>query len=70
MKLSPTQQSALRLVKEEGTLHAYNGVSRATISVLERVNLVEVTWSVHTWTNYKSKRSHMLCDWSAKIKEN
>lgn len=65
-KLTPTQTEALRIVREKGVLHAYNGVSRTTIKRLEILGLVTVKWSVNTWTNYRSHRSHSQCDWSAR----
>lgn len=65
--ITPTQKAALETVRNAGTLHAYNGVSHATISVLERLGLVSVTRSVQTWTNRRSQRNHSQLDWSATI---
>jgi hypothetical protein len=67
-KITPTQERALETVRNAGTLHAYNGVSHATITVLERLGLVSVTRSVQSWTNRRSQRNHSQLDWSAKIK--
>jgi hypothetical protein len=65
-KLSPTQASAMEELAGKGILHAYNGVSRATIKRLQTLGLVTVEWSVNTWTNYRSHRTHHQCDWVAR----
>jgi len=65
-KLTAPQQAAMKRLSEKGVLHAYNGVSRTTIKRLETLGLVTVTWSVNTWTNYRSHRSHSQCDWTAR----
>lgn len=67
--ITPTQRVALEAVRTAGTLHAYNGVSRATIAALERAGLVSVEWSLDTWTNYRTHRIHHRCNWTAQIKE-
>lgn len=67
--ITPTQKTALEAVRTAGTLYSQNGVSRATIAVLERLGLVSVEWSVDTWTNYRSHRTHHQCNWTAQIKE-
>lgn len=68
-KLTPTQTRALELIRREGTLYAYNGVSIATVRVLERLDLITVVESsVQTWTNRRSGRSHSQADWAVKIK--
>jgi hypothetical protein len=66
--ITPIQERALETVRKAGELHAYNGVSRATINVLERLGLVSVDWSMDTWTNYRTHRTHHRCNWVAKIK--
>jgi hypothetical protein len=66
-KITPTQRVALEAVRNAGTIHAYNGVSHATVTVLERLGLVSVTRSVQTWTNRRSQRNHSQLDWSATI---
>lgn len=68
IKLSPTQERALELIRDAGTYYSQNAISRATIRVLERHGLVTVEWSVQTWTNYRSGRIHHQCEWIAKIK--
>jgi hypothetical protein len=42
--LSPAQQRALTRVRQHGILYSGNGVATATIRVLERLELVKVTW--------------------------
>lgn len=68
IKLSPTQERALELIRDAGTYYSQNAISRATIRVLERHGLVTVEWDVHTWTNRRSGRNHAQCEWIAKIK--
>ena len=70
-RMSQTQIDAYRKIykSENRTFYSYNGISRATISVLERLGLVDVKWRVYVWTNYRSKRSHSQCDWIAIAKE-
>ncbi|MFD3629643.1 hypothetical protein [Streptomyces sp. NPDC058698] len=67
MKLTPTQHAAWLLLREKGEWHAYDGVSRSTIAVLERHGLVTVKWSVQTWWNRRSGRNHSMCDWTATV---
>ncbi|MFC9973517.1 hypothetical protein ACFVH6_21745 [Spirillospora sp. NPDC127200] len=64
-KLTPVQAAALDRVRQEGRLYAYDGVSAATIRVLERAGLINVTWTSHHWTNYRTCRTHHLRDWAA-----
>ncbi|MGI5169859.1 hypothetical protein ACQEU3_46635 [Spirillospora sp. CA-253888] len=64
-KLTPTQAAALHRVRQEGHLYAYDGVSAATIRVLERAGLINVTWTAHHWTNYRTCRTHHQRDWVA-----
>lgn len=70
--MSSVQLKAYRLISwaDNQTWYAYNGISRATIRVLQNMDLVSVKWSSHTWTNYRSKRTHHQCDWVAKINPN
>jgi hypothetical protein len=65
-QLTKVQQAAYAKIKEYGVWYSYNDISRATVSVLEREGFVTVEWSVSTWTNYRSKRSHSQCDWTAR----
>jgi hypothetical protein len=65
VKLTKTQSAALELIQSKGKLHAYNGVSRATVSVLERAGLVTVTGRVHLHTNHRTGRTHSVADWTA-----
>jgi len=69
MRLTETQKKALEQIKTAGKWYAYNGISRATIRVLQRNGLIDVEWSSHTWTNYRSKSTHHMCDWVATPKE-
>lgn len=68
-KLPPTQEKALRTIRKDGVLYAYNGVSRTTVAVLERLGLVSVEWTTSTvrgngyggvWT------SRTQLDWTAR----
>jgi hypothetical protein len=65
-KLTPTQEQALQRIRAKGEEFAYNGISRATIAVLERRGLVTVKWSVLTWTARRTYRSRSMCDWAAR----
>lgn len=65
VKLTPAQQRALAKIRETGVLYDGNGVSFATIGVLYRAGLVEVTATQHTWTNYRSRRTHHQRTWTA-----
>lgn len=66
MKLTKTQTKALALIQEKGVLHAYNGISRPTIDVLERAGLVTVERSVYTTYSYRTLRTHYIADWTAR----
>lgn len=68
MKLTETQRAGLARIREAGTFYCFNGISAATVRVLERAGLVEVTWSQHTWTNYRSRRTHHQHTWTATAK--
>lgn len=65
-KLTPTQERALQQIRSKGEEFAYNGISRATITVLERHGLVTVKWSVRTWTARRTYRNRSMCDWVAR----
>lgn len=67
-QLTKTQNDAYELLRQEGTLYAYNGVSHATITALESRGLVTVTRSVQTRNNRRSGRNHSQRDWSATLK--
>ncbi|MFJ8855670.1 hypothetical protein [Streptomyces sp. NPDC102437] len=68
-RLTDTQRAALHQIRDKGAWHAYDGISRATIAVLERHGLVTVEWSVSTWWNRRSGRNHSQCDWTARPAE-
>jgi hypothetical protein len=65
--MTKTQREALDTIRAEGTVYAYNGISHATISVLERLGFVKVERSVTTGHTYTSGRSWSRRDWSATI---
>ena len=65
-KLTPAQDRALQQIRAKGEEFAYNGISRATVAVLERHGLVTVKWSVSTWTARRTYRNRSMCDWSAR----
>jgi len=44
VSLTPAQVHAVRAIHRAGVLYSYNGVSRATIRVLERLGMVDVEW--------------------------
>lgn len=66
MKLTKTQIEALNKIQAVGKLHAYNGVSRATIAVLERAGLVTVERRLTESTCYRTRRTHYVADWTAR----
>lgn len=65
-KLTPAQQRALQKIQAKGEYYAYDGISRATVAVLERYGLVTIKWSVHTWTARRTYRNRSMCDWVAR----
>ncbi|WP_326695517.1 hypothetical protein OG204_00880 [Streptomyces sp. NBC_01387] len=65
-QLTPAQDRALRQIRAKGEEFAYNGISRATVAVLECRGLVTVTWSVRTWTARLAYRNRSMCDWTAR----
>lgn len=66
MKLTKIQTEALNKIQAAGKLHAYNGVSRATIAVLERAGLVTVEYSTNSYMTYRTRRTHYVLDWTAR----
>lgn len=64
-RLTETQRAALHQIRDKGVWHAYDGISRATIAVLERHRFVTVKWSVRTWTARRTYRNRSQCDWTA-----
>ncbi|MEG8276389.1 hypothetical protein [Streptomyces sp. AHA2] len=66
MKLTKTQAAALETIKRNGVLYAYNGVSRATIAVLEREGLVTVEWTLRDEYTYRTRRHRVIADWVAR----
>lgn len=44
VSLTPAQVRAVKAIQRAGVLYSYNGVSRATIAVLERLGLIAVEW--------------------------
>lgn len=73
MKLTEAQHAAMVRFLEYPTLYPYNGVSRATLYVLDRLGLVEVTWRTPT-IQYGSLgsqggRGRVCANWSAVLTE-
>ncbi|GGX26600.1 hypothetical protein GCM10010353_47060 [Streptomyces chryseus] len=65
-RLTATQRNALAQIRSAGVWHAYNGISYATLSVLERAGLVTVEHSVTRWRNRRSGRAHSQREWVAR----
>lgn len=69
--LTDAQVRAVQAIHREGVYHAYNGVSRATIAVLERLGLVTVEWKtvwVETSHGYRGVwRQRPQLEWTARI---
>lgn len=66
VSLTEAQVRAVEAIRRAGTYYAYNGISRATVAVLERHGLVTVKWSVRTWTARRTYRNRSMCDWAAR----
>lgn len=62
--MTKTQQEALDTIRANGTVYAYNGISHATVKVLERLGLVKVERSVMTGHSRRSGRNWSQLDWS------
>jgi hypothetical protein len=71
--LTDAQVRAVKAINRAGTYYAYNGISRATIAVLERLGLVTVEWKtvwVETSRGYRGVwRQRPQLDWTARINE-
>lgn len=72
VKLTPTQQAALDRIKKDGVLYPGDGVSVATVRVLEGLDLVEVTWKPPTHhygaLGPAGGRGYWSANWSARPK--
>ena len=66
MKLTDAQTKALDEITRAGVIYAYNGISRATVTVLEREGLVTVERSTASRYCYRTRRTHYIADWSAR----
>jgi hypothetical protein len=66
--LTPTQKAAYdQIVAKGGTEHMGNGISRATLRVLEREGLVTVEYEIDAESNHRTGRNHSLLGWTAKL---
>lgn len=66
MKLTGAQAKAYETILSAGVAYAYNGISRATVAVLERKGLVTVERRLTESTNYRTKRTRYVADWAAR----
>lgn len=71
MKLTPAQAKAMATIEAKGILFCYNGVSFATVSVLERLGLItletEVTYSNPTMSaRLGGSKPRPQAEWVAK----
>lgn len=65
MKLTPAQTRALAAVRAAGRVYAYNGVTVATAHALAKRGLVAFhSYGVRATTNYRTKRTRYIADWS------
>lgn len=71
--LTDAQVRAVKAIRREGVAYAHNGISRATIAVLERLGLVTVEWKtvwVETSHGYRGVwRQRPQLEWTARINE-
>lgn len=69
--LTDAQVRALKAINKAGTYYAYNGISRATIAVLERLGLVTVEWKtvwVETCHGYRGVwKQRPQLEWTARL---
>lgn len=73
VSLTPAQVRAVKAVRKAGAYYAYDGISRATIRVLERLGLVTVEWKtvwVETCHGYRGVwKQRPQLEWTARINE-
>lgn len=71
VSLTPAQVRAVNAINRAGTHYAYDGISRATIRVLERLGLVTVEWEtvwVETCHGYRGVwKQRPQLEWTARI---
>ncbi|MFL4947522.1 hypothetical protein ACJ6WE_09130 [Streptomyces sp. MMS24-I31] len=71
VSLSETQVRAVKAIKRAGTYYAYDGISRATIRVLERLGLITVEWKtvwVETSHGYRGVwKQRPQLEWTARV---
>lgn len=71
--LTDAQVRAVKAIHREGVFYAYSGISRATITVLERLGLVTVEWKtvwVETCHGYRGVwKQRPQLEWTARINE-
>ena len=73
VSLTDAQVRAVKAINRAGTYYAYDGISRATIRVLERLGLVTVEWKtawVETCHGYRGVwKQRPQLEWAARINE-
>lgn len=71
--LTPAQVRAVKAIRRDGAHHAYDGISRATVRVLERLGLITVEWRtawVETSHGYRGVwKQRPQLEWTARINE-
>lgn len=69
--LTEAQVRAVKAINRAGAYYAYDGISRATIRVLERLGLVTVEWKtvwIETSHGYRGVwRQRPQLEWTARI---
>jgi hypothetical protein len=68
MAFVPTvaQVAALKAIRAKGVFYSGNGISRATVKVLAREELIALEWTIETWWNPRSGLNHSVAHWVAK----
>jgi hypothetical protein len=73
VRLTDAQVRAVKAIRRAGTYYAYDGISRATIRALERLDLITVEWKtvwVETSHGYRGVwKQRPQLEWAARINE-